>query len=75
MKTAARSRGPISQHKEYAETGKVPDEGNFDVAPFNATRRKTMDRPTGSLSEGRRAIGKARGYHPEPDHGPFDGDA
>lgn len=71
MKTAlSRSRGPIAQHKEYAETGKVPDDGNFGVASFNATQKVTQDRPTGWLQDGQRGVGKARGFHPEPDHGP-----
>lgn len=62
-------------HKRYAITGKVPDEGNFGVEPFDATH-KAQSEPAGGRKalrkDGQRAIGKARGFHPEPDHGPVD---
>jgi hypothetical protein len=65
-------------HKRYAITGKYPDGGdNFGVEPFDATH-KPQSEPQGGrkkLREGSRAISKPRGFHPEPDHGPFhDGD-
>ena len=62
----------IKQHQRLARNGGDPQEsGNFGAVALSSG--KAQPKPArGTLSESQRGIGKAAGYHPEPDHGSFE---
>ena len=64
----------IKQHQRLARNGGDPQEaGNFGAQGLTSYVGKAQPKPArGTLSEGQRGIGKAAGYHPEPDHGGFE---
>lgn len=64
----------IKQHQRLARNGGDPQEsGNFGVENMHSYQRQTQAKPArGTLTESQRGITKARGYHPEPDHGGFE---
>ena len=65
----------IKQHQRLARKGGDPQEsGNFGFAAFDSYTRPNSEPKGGrkSLKDGERGVGKTRGYHPEPDHGPRD---
>ena len=75
-KMAKEGPGPIKQHQREARHGGDPQEHtNFGVQPHNHTHKPHSEPKGGRKAlkgDHERAIGKAHGYHPEPDHGPFE---
>ena len=74
-KMAKETAGPIKQHQRLARHGGDPQEHeNFGVEQFDHTH-KPHSEPKGGrkghMKDHERAIGRHRGYHPQPDHGPF----
>lgn len=67
----------IDQHKRMAMGQDITADDNekFGVSPHNHKHRPNTEPAGGrkrALHDRARAIPKAGGYHPEPDHGPFE---
>ncbi len=74
-KMAKEGEGPIRQHQRLARHGGDPQEHeSFGVLPHNHSH-KPHSEPHGGrkkhMPDHKRGIGTPKGYHPQPDHGPF----
>lgn len=68
--------GPITQHHEYAITGKANQDESFGVKKHSHSNGRSHNdgahRKEGRMRDAARAIPKGNGYHPLPDHGPVE---